>query len=218
MTKPLNDIVEIPINACPICGSTLLSIKTGKKKFIGKHPDRVKCGSGPEFLVSKDRTLIKYERLSSPYLFFSEFFDEWVNPSEAAKLFSYINDNSPEALSFLPEAKRLAWNVRLILGCQGRADSDGVIYTYTPDEYETKGEANKEIVEIRQLQKEARQVKREMTQDMKEIRASYGRKKANQLAIEAHLAPYEVICLSIDELLVKLDRMKLDIQNWIDEQ
>jgi hypothetical protein len=65
------------------------------------------------------------------------------------------------------------------------------------------------------MQKEIRQVKREMAQEMKQIRACYGRSKANEPAKSAALEPYENTTLVADQALVQLDRAKLDIDNWV---
>ena len=66
-------------------------------------------------------------------------------------------------------------------------------------------------------QKEIQQVKREAAQDMKEIRAKWGRssKYANQK--KAELYPYERLTLAIDDMLVQLDGTKLELRTWIDE-
>ena len=96
-----------------------------------------------------------------------------------------------------------------------------------------------------QQQKELRQIKREINQDMKTIRADYKQQSANaqpsflgvfvggkgyaknQVAKqrreikqkrEAALQPYEKIKLKIDSLILYLDRAKLAFTEYIDQE
>jgi len=218
--KPMKDIVHNPISECPLCNSTSLLVSAGGKKFLfGKEPDAVVCSDcGAVFQVSQDGMHIRYSKIPSPFAFFSNYYSGWHSPDDVAELAHYINTNSESALSYLSGAKKYAWAIRIILGAEGEADEEGMQLVFSWEgEPQSKNEAKREIAKIRQIQKEIRQVKREMNQEMKEIRARYGRRKENQAAKAAALRPYEKVIVIADNLLVQLDRAKLDIQSWIED-
>jgi len=107
---------------------------------------------------------------------------------------------------------------------------------------ETKEEAKQQLAEIRLLQKKLRQTKREINADIKEIRADYrakiarvrpslfaGSKKTDQRRDVARqkrslreeqdetIAPYDQLKLSIDNILLTLDKTKLETQTWLEQ-
>jgi hypothetical protein len=210
MPKPLKDITEIPFASCPLCDSTALTVVTGKPTLFGllKKPDAIECGEcGAMFKVAPSKTHISLDFIPNPYSFFDDSFEGWVATDDAAHLGELIRTNSPEALSYLSDVNRYVWRVRLITGSTGPIEK-----LETSFEYDTEGEAKQQLARIRQLQKEIRQVKREMRLDMKEIRAKYGRKKEMQSAKKAALWPYEHLEVTIDGILVQIDRIKLEIQ------
>lgn len=218
--KPMKSIAYIPISECPLCGKQSLTVSVGEKKLLfGKKPDTVVCPNcNAVFHLSQDSTHIRYKVLPSPFAFFSDYFSDWILPNDAAKLARYIDTNSKLALSYLPGAKRYAWALRIILGASGSAGADSIQFDFSWNgKPESKDEARRELANIRQIQKEIRQIKREMNQEMKEIRARYGRRKDTQAAKAAALRPYESVIISADNILVQLDRAKLDIQAWVDE-
>lgn len=220
MTKPMKDVTQIPVSSCPLCSEHNIKIVEGSKKFlIGKNPDSVRCPDcGAIFLLSQDGMSIHYDVTPSPYVFFGDYYSGWIDPSEASRLAGYIRGNSTEALAYLSGSKKHAWNIRIILDATGSADADSIHLSFEwEDEPTSREEAKRELTRIRQIQKEIRHVKREMAQEMKEIRAHYGRRKENQSAKAAALHPYEQVGLTVDEILIKLDRGKLDIQNWVEE-
>lgn len=218
--KPAKEIHHIPILSCPLCSKESLKIVAGKKKFLfGKNPDMVQCSNcTASFFLTQNETKIRYETLPSPYAFFGEYYSNWISPNDASILADAIRKNSKSALTHLSDAKRHAWNIRIIIGAMGDADAQGVQLEFSwEDEPKSKSEGKRELARIRQIQKEVRQVKREMGQEMKEIRAHYGRSKDNQAAKSAALGPYENTMLVVDQVLVQLDRGKLDIQNYMED-
>jgi hypothetical protein len=218
--KPMKDIAQIPVPSCPLCGEKALTIAQGGKKFlIWKNPDTVKCSNcGALFLLSEDALSLRYESIPSPYAYFNEYYSDWVSPGDASQLAEAIRTNSKAALSYLPDAKKHAWNIRIILGATGSADARMVRLEFSwEDEPASKDEGKRELARIRQIQKEVRQAKREMGQEMKEIRAYYGRSKENQPAKAAALEPYENTALVADQALVQLDGGKLSIQNYMED-
>jgi len=102
-------------------------------------------------------------------------------------------------------------------------------------------QARQHVKRVTQMQKELRLVRENVRFTMKEIRASFKEKKAEVKAgflasiwsrkaaahsraaqreelrrqERASLAPYESIILLIDKVLLKLDGLKLELQNWI---
>ena len=219
MPKPIKDIVEVPFAACPLCASERLIVVTGKRGLFGKKADTVQCQDCTAILkVSSDKALVNLDNVPSPYAFFQENFEKWREIDGVARLSELIRTNSFEALQYLSGASRHAWHIRLILGATGAATTSQLELKREWDDPETKDDAKRQLAQIRQMQKEIRQVKREMAQDMKEIRVKYGRKKEMQRAKAAALEPYEQTKLIADNVLVRLDRIKLEIQTWIDEQ
>ena len=97
---------------------------------------------------------------------------------------------------------------------------------------------------IRQTQKELRQVKREINNDLKTCRASYREKSANvsvggwtllmsrgrerqvladkkrQLNSELDdiLKPYDTLKIIIDRFIIQCDGAKIQIQDWLENQ
>jgi hypothetical protein len=219
--QPAKVIAEIPISSCPLCDEQALSIvDRGKKLLLFKNPDVIKCSNcGGTFFVSRDSLSVQYETLLSPYAYFNKYYSGWNSPGEATRVAEYIRSNSKNALTYLPNEKKHGWHIRIILDGTGDADSKSVSVEFSwEDKPATKEDAKRELARIRQIQKEIRQVKREMAQEMKEIRAYYGRSSANQPAKAAALEPYENTTLVADQALVQLDRAKLDIDNWVSDQ
>jgi hypothetical protein len=68
------------------------------------------------------------------------------------------------------------------------------------------------------MQKELRQIKREMNLEMKKIRAKYGRSKEMAEPKKLALLPYAGLALAIDNALLQMDRHKLSLQEWIEGQ
>ena len=219
--KPLRDIVELPLDRCPLCENVNLTVAAGKKKLFGliKRPDEIKCQAcGALFLSTPDATVVDFSHIPAPYSFFGENFEGWMRVDKITYLAKLIREDSPEALSYLSGFRHYIWRVKLILGATGPVTKGGVSLNVEFETPETEKEAKQTLARIHQLQKEIRQVKREMRQEMKEIRAQYGRKKEVQAVKRAALAPYERAEITIDDLLVQMDGVKLGIQTWIDEQ
>lgn len=107
-------------------------------------------------------------------------------------------------------------------------------------------EAKSALTNVRNKQKQIRQIKRRINQGMKEIRADYkdrmasagsgtssmlrifgkrgmagkvraDAKRSLRKELNTLLAPYESLKLMIDDLLVQLDDAKIQIQDWIEE-
>lgn len=107
-------------------------------------------------------------------------------------------------------------------------------------------EAKAALADVRQKQKALRQIRARLNLDMKAIRAEYDQKKQNagaggsaligmfgkrraagqyratakrQVTAERdrRLQPYETLKMSIDDLLLQMDRAKIQIQQYIDE-
>ena len=217
----IKNIEQIPISTCPLCNEGNLSIVLGSKKLlIFKNPDTILCSKCKAVaFLSQDGQRFRYKSLPSPYAYFIYYYSRWITPDDASLLAKAIRTNSKSVLNYLPPAKKHAWNIRIIVDGTGDADTNSVQINYSwEEEPSSKEEAKREIARIVQIQKEVRHVKREMGMEMKEIRNTYGRKKENQAAKTAALAPYENTTLIADQLLVQLDRVKLNIQNWSDDQ
>ena len=217
MPKPLKDIVELPLSACPLCGMKELSVKPGKRGLLGKKPDAIACGNCATVfeidLVFQHTGALHFVSVPEPYSFFGERFQGWMKVADAAHLGELIRTNSPETLSFLSGWRRYLWRVRLVVGATGPAGE-----METKFQWETEDAAKKLLAQIRQMQKELRQVKREMDLDLKGIRAKYGRTAEATKAKRKALLPYERVALAIDSTLLQMDQTKLKIQGWIEEQ
>lgn len=219
MPKPLKDINHIPMQVCPLCASSSLSIIQGKKTLFLKSPDSINCGScNGEFKYSRDSLAIQFTKIASPYAFFENQYGDWIEIEHAIGLSKLIRTNDIGALDYLSGASKYLWHLRLLLGATGRADASGVDLTASLEHSDDVKDANRVLSEIRQTQKEIRQLMRRMALDMKDIRARYGRKKENQAAKIAALYPYENAELGMQEAIVQLDRARLDIQQCIEDQ
>ena len=216
MTKPSKDIAEIPLAVCPLCGTDDLSVQEGKRGLLGKKPDAIRCGNcAALFKIDKVFQYTRYlsfDHVPDPYSFFGNHFQGWVKANAVAHLGELIRSNSPEALAYLSGWRRHLWRVRLIIGATGPASEMRVQF-----QWETEDQAKRLLAHIGQMQKEIRQVKREMNLDMKEIRAKYGRSKEVAQAKKAALMPYDRLAVTFDNVLVQLDRNKLSLQEWIAE-
>lgn len=106
-------------------------------------------------------------------------------------------------------------------------------------QWDSVEEARQHVKRLRHMQKELGLVKKEIRFTMKQIRASFREKKADVKAgvlasiwwgaghvresqreelrrqERASLASYESVILLIDKALLKLDGLRLELQNWI---
>lgn len=161
---------------------------------------------------------VRYETISSPYAYFNEYYSDWVSPGDASQLAEAIRANSRSALSYLPDAKKHGWSMRIILDATGDADAHDIQLDFSwEDEPASKNEGRKELARIRQLQNEIRQVMQEMRQEMNEIRAYYERSPENHAARAAALEPYQTTIPAANQVLRQMDSAKRDIQNWMDD-
>jgi hypothetical protein len=218
MPKVMKNIDIEPLNKCPLCKSIDVEIVHGNKGLFRKQPDSIRCGNcEANYKIDDTTEYVNFEKIPSPYGFFEKNFEGWVKISDSSRLADMIVSNNPEGLNYLSGAYRYMWRLRILLNSKGDARPGNLELRISWDDPNSVNEARKQLTEFRQLQKEIRQVKKEMNLDMKEIRAKYGRKKEYQSAKNAALAPYEKTNIAIDSLLVNLDRVKINIQDWIDE-
>jgi len=139
----------------------------------------------------------------------------------------------------MPSADDYAKRVKHIIGAEG--DIKRMTRSW---KWNTIPEAKQHLAAIRQMQKELRQVKRDLNVEMKAIRTRYkmrmDRAQAGVLASLAGrgaarrsqankrrrlceerdrtLAPYDSVKLAIDDALTQLDRIKLELQGWVARQ
>lgn len=219
MPKLEKNLPDTPIENCPLCLAKDFEIIRGSKVLVFKKPDSIRCSQcSSEFNLDNLLKSAKFTQVASPYGFFENQFNDWITIEKCTNLAVLIRENSPIAIDYLSGASRYMWRLRILTDSKGEAKPGIVAINMAWDDPESKKQANKQLAEIRQLQKEIRQVKREMALDMKEIRAKYGRKKENQAAKQAALSPYERTALAIDQLLLGLDKQKLNIQTIVEEQ
>lgn len=174
------NIPDSPIKECPLCESRNYEIIRGDKILFIKKPDSIKCNDCKSvFNIDNLMESVLFSEVARPYSFFIRRLSEWISINECTHLAGLIRENNPEALNYLSGANKYMWRLRIITDSKGDAEPGVVAISMAWDEPETKKQANKQLADIRLLQKRIRQVKREMALDMKEIRAKYGRKKEN---------------------------------------
>ena len=220
MATAQKTISTIPYDRCPFCfEQDGLMITEGKKILFGKKPDSITCSAcESRFEVSEGNSSILPKEVGSPYAYFMDSFQKWSTYNKVSEIAQLIRENSPKALDYLSGALYYLWKVRIILDGKGDAYYGGMDLSIpVENEPKSKEQAKKETSRLIQVQKEIRQVKKEMAFDMKEIRAKYGKKSEYQDAKKAELNPFERGLLSIDEIIIAIDRTKLEIQNWVDD-
>jgi hypothetical protein len=217
MPKALKNIAELPLTTCPLCGTEVLSLKVGQRGLLGKKPDAIMCGNCTAIFkidgFFRHTGYLQFDSIPDPYSLFDTHLQGWVKIGSVSHLGRLISTNSPEALSYLSGPSCYLWRVRLAVGATGPAESLNVEF-----KWETENEAKKLLAEIRHMQKELRQIKREMNLEMKKIRAKYGRSKEMAEPKKLALLPYAGLAIAIDNALLQMDRHKLSLQEWIEGQ
>ena len=221
MPDTLKNIPELHYTHCPLCGQERLTIVKGKSTLLGlsKEPDQIHCTNCETSYETDDGQIyIRFVNIPDPYSFFMDSLQGWHDLVHAAQLGKWIRTNDPQALDYLEGAARYAWRVRLLLGSTAPMHRDSVKYNVMLPPLGSVDETNERLNQVAHMQAELRQVKHEIEQTMRELELDFRSGAKDPKTQEDALFPYEHLDMGIDNVLIHLDGVKLEAENWIEHQ
>jgi transcription elongation factor Elf1 len=217
----LKDIPELHYTHCPLCGQERLTIVKGKPTFLGlgKEPDEIHCTNCETSYETDDGQIyIRFREIPEPYLFFADSLSGWHDLAHAAQLGMWIRTNDPKALDYLDGAAQYAWRVRLLLGSTAPMYRDSVKYNVKLPPLGSIDETKERLHQAEHMQAELRQVKHEIEQTMRELELDFRTGVKDPKMQGETLFPYEHLDVGIDDVLIHLDGVKLEAENWLETQ
>ena len=217
MTEERKKLTELPFKSCLLCNRKNISIEQGKRKIVRRGADYVFCHDCEALAyISEDGESIKFKEAEMPYLLFGHKIKEWNTISDIKKLGKLIRSYDPKSMDYTEEVFKHVWRINVAFKDQLLVHTDNKVSFAARFELNFSSLKSMPKSNLRLLQKELRQIKKNITADAKAISEDFKKqiadtslqsRKKNLREIRAqNITPYDDLKLQIDELILELDR------------
>ena len=217
MTKEKSKLSELPFKSCLLCNARKMEIQRGKRGILRKKPDSILCsGCEAVWFVDEEEQQVKFKELDMPYYIFLHKLHEWNLYKDVKKWGELIRSDDEKVMDLARGFFRHIWRIKLSIGDLD-LELDEKVSFLTRFVLSSKNLSSQPASKLKLIQKELRQIKKNLNVDLKDITADYKEQIAKSSSTYKKQAlrdgrlkaskPYDDLKNQIDELVLQLDKI-----------